>query len=209
MLVSEDPCPTAKLIRGQGKFGFCPAALGSLQRDRPHLLGHVRARGGELSGAGGCTEGTADRTCPRPTALNPAGEADDDGGEPGPTRVPLPLRSRGRLTKPLSFADCVGDELPWGWEAGFDPQIGVYYIDHINKTTQIEDPRKQWRGEQEKMLKDYLSVAQDALRTQKELYHVKEQRLALALDEYVRLNDAYKEKSSSRTSCKYGMAIQT
>lgn len=39
---------------------------------------------------------------------------------------------RCRLTKPLSFADCVGDELPWGWEAGFDPQIGVYYIDHVN-----------------------------------------------------------------------------
>uniref|UniRef100_A0A803Y8A0 Uncharacterized protein n=1 Tax=Meleagris gallopavo TaxID=9103 RepID=A0A803Y8A0_MELGA len=53
------------------------------------------------------------------------------------------------------------------------------------------------------MLKDYLMVAQDALSTQKELYQVKEQRLALALDEYVRLNDAYKEKSSSRTSCKY------
>ncbi|XP_023076792.1 protein WWC2 [Piliocolobus tephrosceles] len=116
---------------------------------------------------------------------------------------------RDRLTKPLSFADCVGDELPWGWEAGFDPQIGVYYIDHINKTTQIEDPRKQWRGEQEKMLKDYLSVAQDALRTQKELYHVKEQRLALALDEYVRLNDAYKEKSSSRTSLFSGSSSST
>ncbi|ERE88162.1 protein WWC2-like protein [Cricetulus griseus] len=114
-----------------------------------------------------------------------------------------------RLTKPLSFADCVGDELPWGWEAGFDPQIGAYYIDHINKTTQIEDPRKQWRGEQEKMLKDYLSVAQDALRTQKELYHVKEQRLALALDEYVRLNDAYKEKSSSRTSLFSGSSSST
>uniref|UniRef100_F7HH28 WW and C2 domain containing 2 n=1 Tax=Macaca mulatta TaxID=9544 RepID=F7HH28_MACMU len=113
------------------------------------------------------------------------------------------------LTKPLSFADCVGDELPWGWEAGFDPQIGVYYIDHINKTTQIEDPRKQWRGEQEKMLKDYLSVARDALRTQKELYHVKEQRLALALDEYVRLNDAYKEKSSSRTSLFSGSSSST
>ncbi|XP_053112640.1 protein WWC2 isoform X2 [Hemicordylus capensis] len=107
---------------------------------------------------------------------------------------------RDRLTKPLSFADCVGDELPWGWEAAYDPQIGVYYIDHVNQTTQIEDPRKQWRQEQEKMLKDYLTVAQDALSTQKELYHVKEQRLALALDEYVRLNDAYKEKSSSRTS---------
>lgn len=116
---------------------------------------------------------------------------------------------RDRLTKPLSFADCVGDELPWGWEAGLDPQIGVYYIDHINKTTQIEDPRKQWRGEQEKMLKDYLSVAQDALRTQKELYQVKEQRLALALDEYVRLNDAYKEKSSSRTSLFSGSSSST
>ncbi|KAM7111624.1 protein WWC2 [Molossus nigricans] len=116
---------------------------------------------------------------------------------------------RDRLTKPLSFADCVGDELPWGWEAGFDPQIGVYYIDHINKTTQIEDPRKQWRGEQEKMLKDYLSVARDALRTQKELYHVKERRLALALDEYVRLNDAYKDKSSSHTSLFSGSSSST
>ena len=45
------------------------------------------------------------------------------------------------------------------------------------------------------MLKDYLTVAQDALNTQKELYHVKEQRLALALDEYVKLNDAYKAVS--------------
>uniref|UniRef100_A0A8C8VMC8 WW and C2 domain containing 2 n=1 Tax=Pelusios castaneus TaxID=367368 RepID=A0A8C8VMC8_9SAUR len=116
---------------------------------------------------------------------------------------------RDRLTKPLSFADCVGDELPWGWEAAYDPQIGVYYIDHINKTTQIEDPRKQWRQEQERMLKDYLMVAQDALSTQKELYQVKEQRLALALDEYVRLNDAYKEKSSSRTSLFSGSSSST
>ncbi|XP_055557571.1 protein WWC2 isoform X2 [Falco cherrug] len=116
---------------------------------------------------------------------------------------------RDRLTKPLSFADCVGDELPWGWEAAYDPQIGVYYIDHINQTTQIEDPRKQWRQEQERMLKDYLMIAQDALSTQKELYQVKEQRLALALDEYVRLNDAYKEKSSSRTSLFSGSSSST
>ncbi|NWW10442.1 WWC2 protein, partial [Oreocharis arfaki] len=114
-----------------------------------------------------------------------------------------------RLTKPLSFADCVGDELPWGWEAAYDPQIGVYYIDHVNQTTQIEDPRKQWRREQERMLKDYLTIAQDALSTQKELYQVKEQRLALALDEYVRLNGAYKEKSSSRTSLFSGSSSST
>ncbi|KAL9851318.1 protein WWC2 isoform 2-T2 [Geothlypis trichas] len=116
---------------------------------------------------------------------------------------------RDRLTKPLSFADCVGDELPWGWEAACDPQIGVYYIDHINQATQIEDPRKQWRQEQERMLKDYLTIAQDALSTQKELYQVKEQRLALALDEYVRLNGAYKEKSSSRTSLFSGSSSST
>ncbi|NXI36504.1 WWC2 protein, partial [Galbula dea] len=116
---------------------------------------------------------------------------------------------RDRLTKPLSFADCVGDELPWGWEAAYDPQVGVYYIDHGTQTTQIEDPRKQWRQEQERMLKDYLMVAQDALSTQKELYQVKEQRLALALDEYVRLNDAYKEKSSSRTSLFSGSSSST
>ncbi|KAG5848331.1 hypothetical protein ANANG_G00097350 [Anguilla anguilla] len=116
---------------------------------------------------------------------------------------------RDRLTKPLSFADCVGDELPWGWEASYDPQIGIYYIDHINKTTQLEDPRQEWRKEQERMLKDYLTVAQDALSTQKELYQVKEQRLALALDEYVRLNDAYKEKSSSRTSLFSGSSSST
>nr|XP_013797604.1 PREDICTED: protein WWC2 [Apteryx mantelli mantelli] len=59
------------------------------------------------------------------------------------------------------------------------------------------------------MLKDYLTVAQDALSTQKELYQVKEQRLALALDEYIRLNDAYKEKSSSRTSLFSGSSSST
>jgi len=47
--------------------------------------------------------------------------------------VPLTCFFGFRLTKPLSFADCVGDELPWGWEAAYDPQIGVYYIDHINR----------------------------------------------------------------------------
>uniref|UniRef100_A0A4W5NWY2 WW and C2 domain containing 2 n=1 Tax=Hucho hucho TaxID=62062 RepID=A0A4W5NWY2_9TELE len=116
---------------------------------------------------------------------------------------------RDRLTKPLSFADCVGDELPWGWEASYDPQIGIYYIDHINKSTQLEDPRAEWRKEQERMLKEYLTVAQDALVSQKELYQVKEQRLALALDQYTRLNDAYKDKSSSRTSLFSGSSSST
>lgn len=34
------------------------------------------------------------------------------------------------LTKPASFADCVGDELPMGWEQVLDPSRGVYYVNH-------------------------------------------------------------------------------
>ncbi|ESO90609.1 hypothetical protein LOTGIDRAFT_123009 [Lottia gigantea] len=67
------------------------------------------------------------------------------------------------LTKPQSFADCVGDELPVGWEETYDPSIGVYYINHIQQTNQVEDPRLQWRQQQEVMLKEYLVTAQDDL----------------------------------------------
>ncbi|KAG8235589.1 hypothetical protein J437_LFUL016188, partial [Ladona fulva] len=68
-----------------------------------------------------------------------------------------------RFTKPQTFADCIGNELPLGWEEVFDPQIGVYYIDHVNQSTQLEDPRQEWRAIQEAMLREYLQTAQDAL----------------------------------------------
>lgn len=38
-----------------------------------------------------------------------------------------------RFTKPQSFADCIGNELPLGWEEAFDPHIGPYYINHVNR----------------------------------------------------------------------------
>uniref|UniRef100_A0A8C5WFJ5 WW and C2 domain containing 1 n=1 Tax=Leptobrachium leishanense TaxID=445787 RepID=A0A8C5WFJ5_9ANUR len=107
---------------------------------------------------------------------------------------------RDRYTKPLTFADCIGDELPLGWEATYDPQVGVYYMDHNSQSTQIEDPRVQWRREQERMLKDYLVLAQDALAAQKEIYQVKQQRLELAQQEYRQLNDVWKHKLGSQTS---------
>ncbi|RWS27743.1 hypothetical protein B4U80_03899 [Leptotrombidium deliense] len=66
---------------------------------------------------------------------------------------------RDRLTKPLSFADCVGDELPYGWEMAFDPSAGVYYVDHIRKKNQLTDPRLEWRNMQINMLNDYLQQA--------------------------------------------------
>uniref|UniRef100_A0A452SLU7 WW domain-containing protein n=1 Tax=Ursus americanus TaxID=9643 RepID=A0A452SLU7_URSAM len=37
---------------------------------------------------------------------------------------------RDRYTKPLTFADCISDELPLGWEEAYDPQVGDYFIDH-------------------------------------------------------------------------------
>ncbi|XP_066501648.1 protein KIBRA [Hoplias malabaricus] len=107
---------------------------------------------------------------------------------------------RDRQTKPLTFADCIGDELPVGWEEAYDPQVGAYYVDHNTKSTQLEDPRVQWQHEQERMLHEYLSVAKDALSAQKEIYQVKEERLRLAQQEYRQLNDAWRDKSSSQTS---------
>ncbi|KAL7389860.1 hypothetical protein ABVT39_011192 [Epinephelus coioides] len=107
---------------------------------------------------------------------------------------------RDRQTKPLTFADCIGDELPVGWEEAYDPTVGAYYVDHNTKSTQLEDPRAQWQREQESMLRDYLAVARDALSAQKEIYQVKEQRLRLAQQEYRQLNDAWRDKSTSQTS---------
>lgn len=107
---------------------------------------------------------------------------------------------RDRQTKPLTFADCIGDELPVGWEEAYDPAVGAYYVDHNTKSTQLEDPRAQWQREQEFMLRDYLAVARDALSAQKEIYQVKEQRLRLAQQEYRQLNDAWRDKSTSQTS---------
>jgi len=36
--------------------------------------------------------------------------------------------------------DCEEDELPFGWERIDDPHYGTYYIDHVNRKTQYENP---------------------------------------------------------------------
>uniref|UniRef100_A0A8D3CLW6 WWC family member 3 n=1 Tax=Scophthalmus maximus TaxID=52904 RepID=A0A8D3CLW6_SCOMX len=116
------------------------------------------------------------------------------------TRQTSWIDPRDRITKPLTFADCVGDELPLGWEEVYDQQVGVYYIDHINKTTQIENPRTQWRQEQERMLKEYLVVAQEALKAKKEMYLVKQQRLELAQQEMLLWHELSEENRSITSS---------
>lgn len=93
-----------------------------------------------------------------------------------------------RYTKPESFADCIGNELPVGWEESYDSQIGLFYINHNNQCTQLEDPRLEWKGMQEEMLREYVTSAEDQLETKKEMYDIKQQRLLLAQDEYNHLN---------------------
>lgn len=39
-----------------------------------------------------------------------------------------------------TLEDCLDDELPYGWEKITDPQYGTYFIDHVNRRTQYENP---------------------------------------------------------------------
>lgn len=125
------------------------------------------------------------------------------------TRQTSWIDPRDRITKPLTFADCVGDELPLGWETVYDKQIGIYYMDHINKLTQLEDPREQWRREQERMLKEYLIVAQEALNAKKEIYQIKQQRFELAQEEFQQLYKLCEDDSRSYASSFSGYSTNT
>lgn len=39
-----------------------------------------------------------------------------------------------------TLEDCMDDELPYGWEKISDPHYGTYFIDHVNRRTQYENP---------------------------------------------------------------------
>uniref|UniRef100_A0A673FTF8 WW domain-containing protein n=1 Tax=Sinocyclocheilus rhinocerous TaxID=307959 RepID=A0A673FTF8_9TELE len=54
---------------------------------------------------------------------------------------------RDRYTKPLTFADCIGDELPVGWEEAYDPHIGAFYVDHnTSKLSKIQPTSRMRRS---------------------------------------------------------------
>ncbi|XP_073422093.1 protein WWC3 isoform X4 [Dendrobates tinctorius] len=82
-------------------------------------------------------------------------------------------------------------------------------MDHINQITQIEDPREQWRREQERMLKEYLVVAQEALNAKKEIYQIKQQRFELAQEEYQQLHDLCEDDNRSHASSFSGFSTST
>lgn len=83
-----------------------------------------------------------------------------------------------------------------GWEESYDPHIGFFYINHNTQCTQLEDPRQEWKGMQEEMLREYVTSAEDQLEAKREIFDIKQQRLNLAQDEYDHLNAL----AASRTS---------
>ena len=50
------------------------------------------------------------------------------------------------------------------WEMAYAPRVGTYFIDHLRKTNQLEDPRVQVRNLQVQMLTNYMKHAEAALR---------------------------------------------
>uniref|UniRef100_A0A8C6XFD2 WWC family member 3 n=1 Tax=Naja naja TaxID=35670 RepID=A0A8C6XFD2_NAJNA len=70
-------------------------------------------------------------------------------------------------------------------------------------------PREQWRREQERMLKEYLIVAQEALNAKMEIYQIKQQRFELAQEEYQQLNKMCEDDSHSYASTYSGFSTNT
>ncbi|KAH9421633.1 regulation of hippo signaling [Dermatophagoides pteronyssinus] len=62
-------------------------------------------------------------------------------------------------TKPATFADCIGDELPVGWEQANHPLLGNYFIDHKRRINQLDDPRIELLAVQANMVIGYLEQA--------------------------------------------------
>jgi protein KIBRA len=103
------------------------------------------------------------------------------------TRTTSWVDPRDFFKKKATFAECSGDELPFGWEEAFDPEIGVYFIDHNTWTTQLEDPRTNCFQEQVSEMQVFLTQARDTARTKATDIADMETRLAAAERELSRL----------------------
>ncbi|XP_060651326.1 membrane-associated guanylate kinase, WW and PDZ domain-containing protein 2 [Drosophila nasuta] len=62
-----------------------------------------------------------------------------------------------------SLEDCCEDELPYGWEKIEDSMYGMYFIDHVNRRTQYENPvleAKRRAAEQRQQQQEQLQLQQ-------------------------------------------------
>ncbi|XP_031554963.1 protein KIBRA-like isoform X2 [Actinia tenebrosa] len=116
------------------------------------------------------------------------------------TKTTTWIDPRDRLMKPLTFSDCVGDELPLGWEEVDDPLLGKYFINHNLGTQQTEDPRVLWKDQQHNMIKQYLELAQNDLTAKQNVLCVKKQRLNVAEVEVQYLTSELENMQNNTTS---------
>ena len=50
------------------------------------------------------------------------------------------MEAPNKYLKKLRFLNLSYDELPFCWERIDDPHYGTYFIDHVNRRTQYENP---------------------------------------------------------------------
>lgn len=88
---------------------------------------------------------------------------------------------RDYLNKPHTFEDCVGEELPYGWEQSIDDEVGIYFINHNCWTTQLDDPRLFSKAAQQRVeFHRFLRDAEDRIREQRKRARELEENLRLA-----------------------------
>lgn len=73
------------------------------------------------------------------------------------------LNPADRFSKPRSVKDCIGDQLPYGWERIIDPNVGTYYTDHLNRRNTWEDPVSNWRRQNRILSQHHYSNSQHPL----------------------------------------------
>ncbi len=92
---------------------------------------------------------------------------------------------RDYLSKPRSFENCVGNEFPYGWEESFDDEVGVYYTNHNEWTTQIDDPRlNSEANQQRRQLSAFIRETEERIQLKRRKAKDLEEALRLAQREF-------------------------
>lgn len=108
---------------------------------------------------------------------------------------------RDAMSKKLTWAECEGDEVPFGWElAAIDGQ--KYWIDHNNQTNTIDDPRlSEDRKEQETIVKERVDILKKSMNKNRQTLRKTKQKLEDAkekMDEIEKNDDESEEAKKSR-----------
>ncbi|TPX45824.1 hypothetical protein SeMB42_g03777 [Synchytrium endobioticum] len=118
-----------------------------------------------------------------------------------PTRTTSWVDPRDKLWKKRSWDECAphSDEVPLGWEIAHDDLCGTYFIDHINQTTLLDDPRTDKAKKQVEEMKQF--VKSGAIEAILENFTKKMEELK-AIEENIGKMDAGERKESELLNAK-------